>query len=174
MMARRWTFTGWAFAFSATAGVLLLGLIFHLDTRGGDQRERLETAKKDYDMVKGLRTRYRDLEIRKSKMPPDSDRAPQSWQVFLAQKAAEAGLPTPVIMPEIVTAKGPWKEHPFTVTLDAPSGSSVSRRNVVRFLELVESQRPGFKTKNIMFKFAGPGASDDFARASATFSQFER
>lgn len=172
-MGRRWTFTGWAFAFSATAGVLMLGGIYHLDTRGSDQRERLEKAKKDYEMVKSLRTRYRDLEIRKSKMPPESDRAPQSWQVFLAQKAGEAGLPTPVIMPEIVSTKGAWKEHPFTVSLDAPSGSSISRRNVVRFLELVESQRPGFKTKNIMFKFA-TGASDDFARASATFSHFER
>ena len=173
MTTRGLSFTGWALAISGTLGALLLGLILHLQSRAEDQRERLETSKKDFELAKQMRTRYRELETRLSKMPPEGDKAPQSWQVFLAQQASAAGLPTPVIVPELQVKVGTMKEHPFTVSLDAGAGGTVNRRAFVRFLDLVESQRPGFKSKSISFKFAA-ASPEEFSRATATFSHFER
>lgn len=172
MRPRGWTFTGWAFSGSAGLGALLLALILHLDRRARDLEERHATAERDYKTLIQLRLRYRELEIRKSKMPPDTGQAPQSWPVFLEQKADEAGLPKPVIMPEL-QGRGALKESAFTVSLDAPTGTAVSRRQFVKFLDLVETQRPGFKSKSITLKFSTP-QPEDLSRASTTFSHFER
>jgi hypothetical protein len=112
---------------------------------------------------------YRELEVRKSKMPPDQ--GGESWPVFLSQKASEAGLPPVNIVPEL-PGKGLLKESSFTVSLDGGTQSVVQRRQFVKFLDLVETQRPGFKSKNIILKFSAT-QPDDFTRAVATFSHFE-
>lgn len=171
MKAGKWTFTGWALAVSAAVGALLFGLILHLDARAEDHRVRRIQAKKDYDKLNELRKTYRELEVRISRLPPMTDES-TSPQLFLAQKAKEAGLPEPQIMSE-APSRGPLKEQAYTVSLSGGAGTTVSRRQFVRFLELVETQRPGFKSKSITFKFA-PRATEDFERVSATFSHFER
>ncbi len=167
----RWTFTGWALAISAGLGALLLGLIVFLQARVEEQRARYAKAETDYKKVVIMRLRYRELEVLKSKMPPQSDLT-QSWPVFLDQKAKEAGLPTPVVTPEL-PLKGPPRELPFTVSLEPPAGGVISRRQFVKFLESVEAQRPAFKSKYINFKFSGT-TPEDLSRASATFSHFDR
>lgn len=171
MKAPGWTFTGWALAISGALGVLLLALIIHLNSLAGSRQARYDEAKKGYELVNKLRLKYRELEARALKMPVDQGPT-LSWPTFLAQKATEAGLPTPVIVPE-VPGRGPLKENAFTVSLDGGANATVSRRQFIRFLDLVESQRPGFKSKHISFKFS-PNATDEFQRASATFSHFER
>jgi hypothetical protein len=171
MKPRGWTFTGWAIAISGALGVLLIALIFHLNSKAADQKIRHEQARRDYETVIKLRLKYRELEARRLKMPPDSG-AVQSWPDFLAQKATEAGLPQPTIVPE-AASRGPLKEKAFTVSLDGGASSAVSRRQFIRFLDLVESQRPGFKTKSIQLK-SSTTTPEDFQRASATFSHFER
>jgi len=171
MRPGRWTFTGWALAISGGLGALLLVLIFFLQARVEDQRARYAKAETDYKKAIRLRIRYRELEVLKSKMPPQSDQT-QSWPVFLDQKAKEAGLPTLVVVPELAV-KGPPRELPFTVSLDAPAGSAISRQKFVKFLESVESQRPAFKSKYIRFKFSA-ASPEDLSQASATFSHFDR
>ncbi|HKS16738.1 MAG TPA: hypothetical protein VJU16_05460, partial [Planctomycetota bacterium] len=111
-------------------------------------------------------------EIRKSKMPPDQGQAAQSWPVFLTQKASEAGLPPVNIAPEL-TSKSALKETSFTVSIDGGSQSVIQRRQFIRFLDLVETQRPGFKSKTINLKFSTT-QPDDLSNAKATFSHFER
>jgi hypothetical protein len=138
----------------------------------GEHRVRRLKAKVDYDNLIKLRTQYRELEARINRLPPATEAGSQSPQLFLAQKAKEAGLPEPVIQSE-TPSRGPLKEQAYTVSLSGGSGTTVSRRQFVRFLELVESQRPSFKSKSITFKFAAK-TPDDFERVSATFSQFER
>lgn len=171
MKARGWSFTAWALAISATLGFLLVGLILHLDARAKSQQEMLTRAKKDYELLITLRLKYREQEIRKARMPVTSGQDNQSWQVFLAQKATEAGLPQPIISEE--PARGTLKENAFTVSMNATGGAVVSRRNFVRFLDLVESQRPSFKSKTVIFKFSAT-VPEEFQSASATFSHFER
>jgi hypothetical protein len=171
MKPRGWSFTAWALAISGTLGFLLAGLILHLDARAKNQEELLAKAKADYEMLIKLRLKFREQEIRKAKMPPTSGQDNQSWQVFLAQKATEAGLPQPNISEE--PARGTLKENAFTVSMNATGGAVVSRRNFVKFLDLVESQRPSFKSKTLIFKFS-PTVPDEFQSASATFSHFER
>jgi hypothetical protein len=172
MRARTWTFTGWLLAGSITAGLVLLALILHLNDRSGKHLERRLQAKKDYDTLIKLRTQYRELEARINRLPPATEAGSQSPQLFLAQKAKEAGLPEPVIQSE-TPSRGPLKEQAYTVSLSGGSTTTVSRRQFVRFLELVESQRPSFKSKSITFKFAAK-TPEDFERVSATFSHFER
>lgn len=167
-----WTFTGWALAISAGLGAILVALIFYLDARVGAQQELYTQATEDYKAVSRLRVEYRELEIRKSKMPPDQGQAAQSWPVFLTQKASEAGLPPVNITPEN-PGRGALKEISFTVSLDGGSQSVIPRRQFVRFLDLVETQRPGFKSKTINLKFSAT-QPDDLSRAVATFSHFER
>jgi len=172
MRPRGWTFTGWALAISVGLGAILVALIFYLDLRVADQQDRYDQATKDYKTVTRLRIQYRELEVRKSKMPVDSGQGTQSWPVYLSQKATEAGLPPPAIVPE-APGRGPLKENAYTVSLDGGTQSVVNRSKFVKFLDLVESQRPSFKSKNINFKFS-PTQNDDLQRATATFSHFER
>jgi len=166
-----WTFTGGALLVSAGLGVLLIGFIIHLNSRAADQKKRFEIASADYETVKKLRLKYRELKARELTTPPETGPT-QSWPTFLAQKAMDAGLPTPVIVPEM-PSRGPLKESAFTVSLDGGANGTVSRKQFVKFMDLVESQRPGFKSKTISFKFS-TATPDDFHRASATFSHFER
>ncbi|HZL72260.1 MAG TPA: hypothetical protein VFC86_07360 [Planctomycetota bacterium] len=171
MKPRGWTFTGGAIAVSGALGALLLVLILHLDARAAGLEKRYDQARTDYELLVKLRLKYRELEARQLRMPPDQG-TPVSWPTFLAQKAQEAGLPTPTIVPE-TPSRGALKESAFTVTLGGAASSAIPRRAFVKFLDLVESQRPGFKSKNIQFKFSS-AAPDDFQSASATFSHFER
>ena len=171
MKGRGWTFTGGAIAVSGGLGALLLVLILHLDGRAAGLEKRYDQARTDYELIIKLRLKYRELEVRVARMPPDQG-IPVSWPTFLAQKAQEAGLPTPTIVPES-PSRGALKESAFTVSLDGGTAAAISRRAFVKFLDLVESQRPGFKSKAIQFKFS-PSATDDFRSASATFSHFER
>lgn len=172
MKPGHWTFTGWALAVSAALVVALLGLIYHLNSRAEDQRLRYATARTDYDTLEKLRLRYRDLEARKQNMPVNPGSDGTSWQAFLSQQAQEAGLPAPSISPEL-SQRGALKENAYTVTLDAPTGSTVPRARFIQFLYQVERQRPGFKSKAIALTFS-KNSPDDFSRASATFSHFER
>ena len=174
MSPRRWTFTGWALAVSAALGVGLLGLILHLQGRVGAARAEYALAKSGKETLETWRLRYRELEDRKRRMPPQSTGPSGSWLEFLAQKASEAGLPTPSFATELPVKGGPWKESPFTVTIDAGSGGSLSRKSFVRFLDLVETQRPGFKSKNLGLRFAVERAPEDLTRANVTFSHFEK
>jgi len=172
MKPGRWTFTGWALAVSAFLGLVLLGLIYHLDSRAEDQRLRYVAARAGYDTLEKMRLKYRELEVRKINMPVNPGSNGTSWQGFLAQKAKEAGLPSPSISPEL-SQRGALKESSYTVTLDAPTGGAVPRDRFVNFLYQVERQRPGFKSKAVTLTFSKT-SSDDFSRASATFSHFEQ
>lgn len=171
MKSGGWTFTGGALLVSAGLGVLLIAFIIHLNSRAAEQKRRFDLSNADYDAVKKLRLKYRELKARELKMPPDTGTT-QSWPTFLAQKATEAGLPTPLIVPEM-PSRGPLKESAFTVSLAGGANSTVSRKQFVKFMDLVESQRPGFKSKVISFKFSA-ASPEDFHNASATFSHFER
>lgn len=172
MKPGRWTFTGWALAVSAALVVALLGLIYHLNSRAEEERLRYATARTDYDTLEKLRLRYRDLEARKKNVPVNPGSDGTSWQAFLSQKAQEAGLPTPSISPEL-SQRGALKESAYTVSLDAPTGGAISRNDFVKFLNQVELQRPGFKSKAIALTFSKT-TPENFSRASATFSHFER
>jgi hypothetical protein len=167
-----WTFTGWALAVSALLGVALVGLILHLNSRAEDQRGLYATARADYDTLEKLRLRYRDLEVRKRNMPVNPGSDGSSWQAYLSQRAQEAGLPTPSISPEL-SQRGALKESAYTVTLDAAAGATIPRQRFIRFLDQVERQRPGFKSKTVALTFS-KNAPDEFSRATATFSHFER
>lgn len=173
---RRWTFTGWALAISGAFAALLVGVIIHFQTRVEAARSAFTKAKSDYELVTRMRAQYRELEVRKSRMPPaaDAGQVPQSWVTFLSQKAREADLPDMSIVTEL-TSTGPHgeKEFPFTIKFDASANQTISRAKFVKFLDLVESQRPGFKSKHVELKFA-PGSPDDCSRVVATFSHFER
>jgi len=169
MKGRGWTFTGWALAISCALGAVMLGVIFYLDSVAESRRQAFEQAKKDYDTVKKLRIRYRQLEARKAKMPIASGQGEQSWLAFLDSKARENQLPDARVQEE-TPSRGPLKERSFTVQLDTKQGATFSRLNFVQFLERVESQRPSFKSKYIMMKFS----QGDLSRATATFSHFDR
>ena len=169
MKGRGWTFTGWALAISCALGAVMLGVIFYLDSVAESRRGAFEQAKKDYDTIKKLRLRYRQLEARKAKMPVSGGQDDQSWLAFLDSKARENQLPEARVQEE-PPARGTLKERSYTVQIEAKQGTAFSRQNFVQFLDRVESQRPSFKSKYIMMKFA----QGDLSRATATFSHFDR
>lgn len=164
-------FTGWALAVFAAIGVLLLGMILHLADRARDQEDQFIRAKDEYDLLIKLRLRYRDQEVKLKNVLPESNGQDVkiSWQAFLEQKAREAGLPALNIREE--AARGPLKERSFTVNVNAAAGSAISRKQFIKFLDLVEAQRPSFKSKNISFKFQA-ASPDDLQTATATFSDY--
>jgi hypothetical protein len=169
MKGRGWTFTGWALAISCALGAVMIGVIFYLDSVAESRRLSFEQAQKDYDTVKKLRLRYRQLEARKAKMPIAGGQDEQSWLAFLDSKARETQLPDARVQEE-PPSRGPLKEKSFTVLIDTKQGATFPRQNFVQFLDKVETQRPSFKSKYIMMKFS----QGDLSRATATFSHFER
>ena len=174
MSGRRWSFTDGALAVSIVLAVGLGGLLLHLNSRAvGAQRTYAQSIRDFKDMLK-LRERYRDLERQKNRMPTGTPMKADSAPEFLSQKAGEAGLTNPKIVTETPVQSPGWRELPWTLAVDGGSAGTVSRRSFIRFLDLVESQSPSFKSRSISLRFAGDKAPEDLKQAAVTFSHFER
>lgn len=174
MSGRRWSFTDAALAVSVVLAAGLGGLLLHLSAKASGADRTYAQAVRDYkDMLK-LRERYRDLEARKQRMPTGDQVKPDSAPEFLSQKATEAGLSNPRIVTETPVQSPQWRELPWTLAVDGGSSGIVSRRSFIRFLDLVESQSPSFKSRSISLRFAVERAPEDLKQATVTFSHFER
>lgn len=174
MSGRRWSFTDAALAVSVVLALGLGGLLLHLSARASGAEATYAQAKRDYEAMLKLRAKYRELEARRQRMPQGPQVKPDSAPEFLSQKAVEAGLSNPRIVTETPVQSPQWREQPWTLIVDGGSGGTVARRGFIRFLDLVESQSPSFKSKSITLRFAVERVPEDLTRASVTFSHFER
>ncbi|MBI4566388.1 MAG: hypothetical protein HY716_17020 [Planctomycetes bacterium] len=172
---REWSFTSWALAATAVLGLGLVGFLVHLRGRVAAAEERFAEAKIDYEELKKLRSRYRELERQKSQLPRGGQVQAESYPGFLSEKIREVGLPAAPIKPTSRSGSGEkWKETEYAITLSGTPDAPISRTHFIQFLERVETEAPRFKSKHLFLTFDPAKESDAFLRASVTFSHFER
>jgi len=174
MSGRRWSLTDAALAAAVVLAAGLGGLLLHLNSKSLGAERTYAQAVRDYQDMLKLRERYRDLEARKQRMPTGPQVNPGTAPEFLSLKATEAGLSNPRIVTETPVQSPQWRELPWTLAVDGGAGGTVSRRSFIRFMDLVESQSPSFKSRSISIRFAVEKAPEDLKQATVTFSHFER
>lgn len=171
--------SSWGIVVSAVLVLGLAGAVFHFQSRAASIRREFGLAGRDLEEMKKTRLQYRALESKKQNIPNVTKVNPQDYESYLSKKAfVEAGLSkadqwgtTPPRDPKVV---GKWKEFPYIFTQTASPNQVIARDKFIRFLELVETGAPTFKSKNLTLRFARDASPSNLSSVMVTFSHFEK